>query len=368
MKTEKFLGSQNKLLNMQDGSANFIISLVLMFVIQFLFVILLAVAKIDYESFTSAFIGTCIICLVNELSFILTPIGYSKVKDTNYFKNINFKFDLSFVKIVLCVLIALATILFSSPIANWFVELILKTGFNMSNIASMEIKSVTDLILGLIFLSLLPAVVEEILFRGVIAKSFKSKGIIFAIFMSAFLFAIMHGTPIQLVHQFVIGVVCCIAYFITDRILAPIIIHFTNNAVSIIGSYILYKQNVTEQEMNVVFSIILVIVGAIALVLLLYFLLKIASKDNEKANTCLTIKGKIAILSTSEYETQLILEENKTKEEKLAQLQTPEQIEIYNLTEKQTVKQKAHIQRRSLIYAIAVGLVIWAMQTLMCYL
>lgn len=368
MKIEKILGSQNKLLSTTDGSANFIISLVLMFLVQFVFIVLLMMAKIDYDSFTSAFIGTCIICLVNETGFILAPLAYSKIKDNNCFKDMGFKFNLNIVVILLCVLIALATISFSAPLANWFVDFIIKTGFDSSVLASMEIKSVGDMVLGLIFLSLVPAVVEEILFRGVIARSFKSKGIFFAIFMSAFLFAIMHGSPIQLVHQFVLGVICCLVYFITRQIYAPIIIHFTNNAVSIIGSYILYKQGQTEASTDVLTSVILIIIGAIALVGLMYLLIRYYSNKNENVKSASSFKAKLAVLAISEHEKELIKLENENEEEKLEQLDSDEAKEIYKLTMKEKRQKAAHIERRSLIYAIGVGLAIWIIQTVVAYL
>ncbi|MBE6547241.1 MAG: CPBP family intramembrane metalloprotease [Ruminococcaceae bacterium] len=88
----------------------------------------------------------------------------------------------------------------------------------------------------LLFLStaVVPALVEEILFRGVVMTALLPFGGTVAIFGSALLFALMHGNILQFFYTALMGVVLGYVYFRTRSIWCGVLIHFFNNALSVL--------------------------------------------------------------------------------------------------------------------------------------
>ena len=88
---------------------------------------------------------------------------------------------------------------------------------------------------ALLVIAVLPAFIEELLFRGAVLNSCEnSMGSIRAIFIAGFCFSLFHGSPEQTVYQFVAG---CAFAFIAVRsrsILPSVMMHFINNALIVI--------------------------------------------------------------------------------------------------------------------------------------
>jgi len=101
-----------------------------------------------------------------------------------------------------------------------------------------DINSVPLLIMGIIVMCLIPAVFEEVLFRGVIFNYFRQYGTRAAIIISAILFAVMHLDYSNLFGTFLLGIICAIMVKHTNRLIYPMIAHFFLNLVSVISTYI----------------------------------------------------------------------------------------------------------------------------------
>ena len=86
--------------------------------------------------------------------------------------------------------------------------------------------------LYLFALTVVPAVVEEFAFRGVILGSLKKYGSGYAIVVSSVLFGLMHGNIVQIPFAAVFGLVVGYIALATDSIIPCIIIHFLNNFVA----------------------------------------------------------------------------------------------------------------------------------------
>ena len=88
----------------------------------------------------------------------------------------------------------------------------------------------------LFFLSnaVLPAVVEELVFRGAIMQSLRRFGDSFALLISSLLFGIVHGNLVQAPMAFLSGM--AIGYFVlhTGSLRTGMLIHFVNNAASVL--------------------------------------------------------------------------------------------------------------------------------------
>ena len=125
-------------------------------------------------------------------------------------------------------------------LGNFILELLIKIFPNILENYSQfgAILSVDNLWLSIITIALLPAVFEELLFRGVIFTSFNKKyGAYVAIIISALLFGIYHMNWVQGIYAFVFGLTLAYIYFKSNSLFVPIILHFMNNLMSVLLDY-----------------------------------------------------------------------------------------------------------------------------------
>jgi membrane protease YdiL (CAAX protease family) len=97
------------------------------------------------------------------------------------------------------------------------------------------------MILNVIMIAVIPAIGEEFIFRGVFQKIlsnlFKSGHL--AIWVTAFVFSILHFQFFGFIPRFILGLVFGYLFFWSGTLWLPVISHFVNNVVPVIGAYIL---------------------------------------------------------------------------------------------------------------------------------
>lgn len=122
-------------------------------------------------------------------------------------------------------------------------------------------------VLGLLIIAVLPAVLEEFLFRGVIFNNIEgSVGSIRSIFIVGFCFSLFHGSPEQTLYQFITGCVFAFLAMRSGSILPTVMMHFINNALIVIFE----ACNLFNEEGNLIISntanIVLTVVSALSLI------------------------------------------------------------------------------------------------------
>jgi len=142
-------------------------------------------------------------------------------------------------------------------------ELIEKTFGNL-----IRADNVPEMLLVIITISVVPAICEEVMFRGYIQRSFgfKFKPHIAAI-LTALFFALYHFNPYGLIPLAIIGFYLGFAAYTSQSLVIPIIIHFLNNFFAvmlyfIIGDDELFKSNVSDAaalDANIIYFLILLI-------------------------------------------------------------------------------------------------------------
>lgn len=237
MTTTEFNGKKLFRWEPSDGSAVFLGSYVLKLLLQVIIVIVLGVTDVDPD-FSKTIAYACIITSSNEIAFLLTPLAYGKIKGYDTIRGMGFEGRFSLWATLLVIPLSVALICMGQPLAEGFIRLVALIGYDTSAATSIMPSTPGELVATLILVALLPAIAEEYVFRGCVARAFARKGYVFAVFMSALLFAIMHGSPLQLVHQFLIGVVCAVLFFATRSLWPPIILHFLNNAIALVLGYV----------------------------------------------------------------------------------------------------------------------------------
>lgn len=96
--------------------------------------------------------------------------------------------------------------------------------------------NVFDYIECIVVICILPAIMEETLFRGIVLGGIKRGGVA-AIVSSALVFALYHMSPSKTVYQFLMGVIFAVVFMKTDSFLLTAFIHFLNNFAVVTFNY-----------------------------------------------------------------------------------------------------------------------------------
>lgn len=85
---------------------------------------------------------------------------------------------------------------------------------------------------GILFYGIIAAVVEEIVFRGIVYnRARRNYGLTISLFLTALLFGIYHGNLIQAVYGFVMGLLMCVIYERFGSLIYTIIFHASANSI-----------------------------------------------------------------------------------------------------------------------------------------
>lgn len=118
--------------------------------------------------------------------------------------------------------------------------------------AFLVMNSPIDLIINLLILAVLPAIGEELVFRGFLQKkiiSFSNKPYL-AILFTAFLFSIIHMQFEGVLPRFILGSVLGFLFYFSSNIWIPIIAHFINNSLIVILSYPALNNKISFDILN----------------------------------------------------------------------------------------------------------------------
>lgn len=111
--------------------------------------------------------------------------------------------------------------------------------------------STTDFLGGLLVMGLLPALGEELLFRGLLQSLLRAitKNMHLAIYLSAFIFGAIHLQFYGFVPRVLLGMLFGYVYAWTKDLAFPIVAHFFNNAFTLLMLF-LHQQGLVEQDVS----------------------------------------------------------------------------------------------------------------------
>lgn len=346
-----------------DGSAVFLGSYVLKLLLQVIIVIVLAVTDVD-QSFSQTVAYACIITTSNEIAFLLTPLAYGKIKGYDTVRGMGFEGRFSLWATLAVIPLSVALICMGQPLATGFVKLVTLIGYDTSSSVSISPSTPAELVATLILVAALPAVAEEYVFRGCIARAFARKGYVFAVFMSALLFAIMHGSPLQLVHQFLIGAVCAVLFFATRSLWPPIILHFLNNAIALVLGYL--ENNGNAIDVSQIWQyVVMCVVGTVATVAILAAIVLICKRRAKKidpdsgADRAAGTEKTLRALYRSPLVRAAEQQELDALDAELASAGSEQMAEVIKESRREKARKEKLRDRRALIYAFAFAGVLW---------
>lgn len=161
------------------------------------------------------------------------------------------------------VAIALAVSLLSNYITDALLNNLSLFGYE--NNISMEYATKTPLenVLYVISVAVMPALVEEFMFRGIILHRLRVFGDGFAILVSSILFGLIHANPVQIPFAFIVGLALAFVVVKTGSILPSVIVHFTVNCSSVLVTIL--EESLGTNALNTYYALFMlaVLVGAI---------------------------------------------------------------------------------------------------------
>jgi len=181
--------------------------------------------------------------LISQLTILLPFIIYCIFKRQNPFKVIRFK-KISVKSAILCAVIALCSypvVICLNMLSMLFVE------NAMQNIMTEVVSN--GILFSLLFMAVMPAIVEETIFRGVVYNAYSKRKPLLGVFLSAFLFGAMHMNFNQMPYAFFLGIIMALVMEACDSVIAPMIVHFTLNGSSTLLSC-LSMAMMSSEEIN----------------------------------------------------------------------------------------------------------------------
>ena len=267
--------------------------IIISFIFVFIFVTIALMAQSEYETILNHPVVQVITLLLSQIAFGIFLWWYNKKKNVDFPKAIKFK-KVNIILVILSVVVAVAFLFLSNNFINLLDYLLRLTGYDKSSSLPLELNNVGQLLLGITILAVVPAFLEEMLFRGMVVsglvdKKSTLKKKILAVFISALIFACIHQSAQQFLFPLISGMVFGLVYLFSGNIWYSIIMHFSSNATVVIMSYISSGSDVVSQPIVYDFGTVALSIGlfiaAIAIVIGFIFLIKKLTKENEFFDT-----------------------------------------------------------------------------------
>ncbi len=108
-----------------------------------------------------------------------------------------------------------------------------------------------DKILIVIVIALVPAICEEVLFRGLIQRSFEMKmKPVWAALITGLFFGLFHVNPYALIPLVALGFYFGFAVYTSNSILVSMVLHFTNNFISVVLFFIIGNEDLINSNVK----------------------------------------------------------------------------------------------------------------------
>jgi len=193
--------------------------------------------------------------IVNQFAFFIIPVIvftlFTGSPIAKYLK-LNFRLPLVFL------FLAIALILLAIPLINWVgdINAAMKLPQAMSGIeqwmrnsetqaaeltkAFLATTSFSGFLINLFMIAIIPAIGEELFFRGVLQRLFSEwfKNSHVAIFVTAFIFSAIHFQFFGFIPRFLLGIYLGYLFYWSGNLWISISVHFINNGLIVIICYI----------------------------------------------------------------------------------------------------------------------------------
>ncbi len=137
-------------------------------------------------------------------------------------------------------------------------------------------KSIPELLFNLLVIAVIPAIGEELIFRGIIQKNIEqaTRNPHVAIWLAAILFSAIHMQFEGFVSRMLLGAILGYLFYFSRNIWVPIFAHFVNNGFQVIGSFFIEDLALSMEDENAIAATLPAAIVSIVLVGLLMNFMK----------------------------------------------------------------------------------------------
>lgn len=172
----------------------------------------------------------------SQLLLVLPSVVYMVKYRLPYAETVRFR-KLKFADMALCILFGILI----QPTLTLINAVSMVFSTNTTNTFMFELSGQVSFLPALFLMAVVPAVLEETVYRGVFYNEYSKLNPWKAAVLSGFLFGLMHGNINQFCYAAVMGIVFALLIEATGSILSTMLIHFWINAGSIVIIYLYPK-------------------------------------------------------------------------------------------------------------------------------
>lgn len=318
--------------------------------------------KTFVNTYQTAYIIIC--AIVPQISFLIVFFGISEYRKVNYQKANGFTFKLDYKVLLVVLLIGVVAIFGFNWLVNLFDYLTTQWGYAGGAVSSIDVSTVPKLLLAILYAGVLPAVCEELIFRGIITNGVKKLGLVTAVIVSSLLFALMHQNLQQLLYQLILGAVMAYIMLKTGKIVYTMVLHLFNNITILVFSYFAggtavdYKSaeyvSYYSNVWNVIWPILVALLAVCAIIGLLFLLNYIVGRkqygtiDDKKSVDNKNIENGVEVPENSQSDVKMVKENGE--------IVTANQLSENNKEQKGFL---GIMQSPFLVVSIVAGIVFW---------
>lgn len=256
---------------------------------QIALMIVSSIMKIEYADMIKKESVSVVSALLSPVSMIVFFFVYNAKKKIKNTEAVTDGERVSLLPISISIVLAIICIFLFTPFMNLINNAFISWGYVVDNTIPMqELMSENGwyFLLGLVIFAVLPAIAEELIFRGIIQKSLSSryKGHV-VIIVTALVFTFIHGSLNQTLYQFLVGIMLSYVSLVGGSLVYSMVLHFLNNALVLVFScfdivpYLSASEAVYYNFFSMLFPFMLFILG-VALVCILLWVLKYLRNKN----------------------------------------------------------------------------------------
>ncbi len=194
-------------------------------------------------------------------AFILAPLVFLRFVEKKPLSILNSSKQIELVPVILALLISIVFMAVNFKIAEWNAQMVfpeflrnVETWMRLQEDKLQEatyflttINTPFELTLAMVVIAIIPAIGEELLFRGLIQNQLRSwtRNAHWAVWITAIIFSAIHIQFYGFVPRMLLGVLFGYMYLWSGNLLYPILAHFANNGFQILMIY-LYSSEFTD--------------------------------------------------------------------------------------------------------------------------
>lgn len=149
--------------------------------------------------------------------------------------------------------------------------------------AFLKVETFGGLAFNIFMIAFLPAIGEELLFRGVIQRIFTNwtRNYHWGIWISALLFSALHMQFYGFIPRMFLGVLFGYLLVLSGSMWLPIIAHFINNGVAVVAMYMIDKELLSPEIEEIGSTSDSYYMAVISIILIVVFMMMIKRQNNE---------------------------------------------------------------------------------------